>query len=246
MWGAVQGFVFYLCKWQKFLEMRWCGCGPSSKLLIRSLLGGTESLARYALSLEAVSGTNLSGITRATPAVKRFAIIAAFATSPAETLLDSMFEDDRLLIHGPAYRDRMDMEFLHLARTDKYVWERCSAIVGEDCTADNLLHLSLKASLISYGVIWHNVFKQFDKGVMKIAYNDVEASLEELFAVTEEATLEPALARIWRCFHLHGVDFTMIVRAIRLFQKTPFSTNLVEQGHGAGAVIMKVHERFGD
>ena len=107
--------------------MRWCGCGPSTKLLIRSFVGGAENLAKYALTLDEVCGTHLNGIKRATTQVKLFATVAVYSAAPAEALLDSMFEDGRLLLMGPTYIERVEFEISNV----RFIDERLGKIVDD-------------------------------------------------------------------------------------------------------------------
>jgi len=114
-WQSVQTAIFYLLKWTRFIEMRWCGAGRSCKLLTRSWARGSEALATYVLPLQDVNTTHLGGIRRATLEVKLLAVIAAFSAGPAETLNEALFEDDKLLAHGQEYRERMDHEIHYFA-----------------------------------------------------------------------------------------------------------------------------------
>ena len=167
-WDAVLTVLMHLCKWSTFLKMRWGGCGPSTRLLLRSWAGGAEALARYTLSLPGVNATNLCGIGRASANVKLLATITAFAAGPAETLLENMFHDDRVFMHAADYRGQLDEEVDRLLDVPDYTWTRLAAMIGTAMDIAQLMHLAFKGAFISYGYLWFHIFKQLLDGLLML------------------------------------------------------------------------------
>jgi hypothetical protein len=245
-WEAVSTAITYLLRWTKFIETRWCGCGKSTRYLLRSYAGGAEGLARFALEEDNTSQYHLGGIRRATTKVKLLAAIASLASAPAERLLEAFFEDDRLLLKAQEYRHLVNEEIQYLRTLDMYVWRRIAGLISEGFDIDELIHLTMKASFISVGYCWFQLFKQLDILPLSLTQGDTAQTLEAFLELDDDATLDATSLKIRRSVVVHGIPSAYIVRSLDVLKKTPCSTNLVEQGHGSGAVIMKCHEQLGE
>jgi hypothetical protein len=178
--------------------------------------------------------------------VKLLAIITSFAAGPAERLLDCMFHDDRVFMHAADYRGQLDEEVDRLLDIPDYTWTRLVAMIGPEVDIGRLMHLAFKGAFISYGYLWSHIFKQLLDGLLKLTQGDLEQNLTNLFAVGDPGTLHPELRKVWRCYHVHGISMAYLELCVRLLKEICATSNLVEQGHGTGAVIMKLHQQLGE
>jgi hypothetical protein len=240
---TIAGLLRYLYRWKKFIETRWCGSKESSILLLRSLAAGAECLALDSLEHAPVQHMHLGGIRRASPQVKLLAVVAAFAGGPADALLHALFEDDRLLLRAVEYRSILDDGLRYLCELDMYIWKRVSAIISPDFDVREVIHLTFKASLISCAYMWFMLFKQLLFSPLSLTQGDIVSNVAAL-AVGIQSGLEDVSARLNRAIVTHGVTEAHVVRHLKLLSKTPCTVNLVEQAHGIGAVIMKLHEQL--
>ena len=240
---AIADVLLYLFRWTKFIETRWCACGQSCRYLFRGYAGGVEQLAVHVLAGENAVQHHLGGVRRATLQVKLLAAVAALCSGPAEKLLAAMFDDERFLLKAVEYRAILDDEVTYLLELDPYVWARISGLIAPSFDADELIHLTLKATFVSVGYIWYMLFKQLLERPLALTQGDIAANIEALMGANLEE-LDVVSAKIRRAIGTHGVYRSYIEISLKLLAKTPCTTNLVEQGHGVGATIMKHHERL--
>ena len=176
-WGTVTTLVMYLLRWVKFIETRWCGCRISSIYLLRSYAGGAEGLAAFTLAQANVDATHLGGFRRATVPVKLLAAIAAFCAGPSDRLLESLFEDDRLLLKGSEYLACVCDEVARLQRLSGYTWKRVATLISEDFDAKELIHLVMKATFTSVGYCYVHLFLQLEQLPLSLTQGDVAENL---------------------------------------------------------------------
>jgi hypothetical protein len=244
--GIVTTLVMFLLRWVKFIETRWCGCRLSSIYLLRSYAGGAEGLAAFALEQGNVDATHLGGFRRATVPVRLLAAIAAFCAGPSDRLLELLFEDDRLLLKGSEYLACVRDEVASLQRLGGYTWKRVATLISEDFDVKELIHLVMKATFTSVGYCWRSLFLQLEQQPLSITQGDIGANLRAFLAAPLPDPCAYLTAQIYRSGTVHGLNVDYLVRALSLARKLPCSTNLVEQGHGCGATIMKHHQRIGE
>jgi hypothetical protein len=179
-WEKVSACVMYLLKWSKFSETRWCAVGKSARLILRSISIGLDGLVKMVLDDPVVSNYHLNGFSRSDFFARRYLAVAAFSCFPAEGVLQELLFDDRLLKRAAVFRQTLDDEVEFLLNVPPYVWTRCAACVGGDCTADNLRNWSLHATLVSCGYIYKEVFAPLEQDPLWLTQNDIDANLEKL------------------------------------------------------------------
>ena len=72
---------------------------------------------------------------------------------------------------------------------------------------------------------------------------DIRQNLENLFRRDFRKVTDP-LERNLIELHDLGVTIEYLIRCLELLRDTPCSTNMVEQGHGSGAVLMRGHQLY--
>ena len=131
----------------------------------------------------------------------------------------------------------------YLQGLDMYVWTRVTSLVELGFDVCEVIHVTFKATVISCAYSWFMVFRQLLFRPLSLTQGDIAANIEALLLVLA-ASLDDASARIQRSILQHGVQQEYIERSLKLLAKAPCSVNVVEQSHGVGAVIMKLHDQY--
>jgi hypothetical protein len=100
IFGRASRLMVYFMRWMGFSETRWGKACRSARFVIRVVVVGLDGLVEIVKADPAVSLFDIGGYDRATPSVRKYFAVIAFAGLPAESLVMELFEDDRLLKRG--------------------------------------------------------------------------------------------------------------------------------------------------
>ena len=242
--GRVSALLTYSYHWVKFSETRWAGIGKAGRLFFVSLLLGLEGAIDNCEADEHCSFFHLFGYgPRASEVAKLYLAVAALASYPGETGTLDLLEDDRLFIYADQYSLHMREEFAYLMALPMHVWERLSSVVGPSASAESLRSDVLRAASTCMGYAHREVFGQLESYPQKLTQGDISSRLEELASAGEVVDF---LARQVQTLLKVGFPRNQLTDALRVAREAPCSTNMVEQLHGSGAAIMRVHKEYGE
>ena len=112
--SRVASVLLYLLRWVDYIDARWVTTGLCGRRFIASLLAGLDRIHALAIEDDNIWKFHLNGFTKATPSVRSYLAIAAFAAYPCEALLEEFLEDDRLLRRVEYFKDVLNQEFQFL------------------------------------------------------------------------------------------------------------------------------------
>eukprot|EP00971_Amphidinium_carterae_P043128 848223-Amphidinium_carterae.1 len=135
-----------------FSESRWCALSHASKALSLALSLGYKSLVQHAVDRKAVTVYASSGFTTMTPMTRRFALVCALATMPAEALLAELMTDQCVPARLSQLKTLVCEEVDELERIDTEVWTLLARI--SDQHYDELRHEVLTGARTSVAYVY--------------------------------------------------------------------------------------------
>lgn len=231
-----------LClQWESFSGTRWGKVGRSCRFLVRSLAVGLDGLWAVTMSDENVGGYHLKGFSRCDTTLRQFIVSAALTPFPAESMLEAIFLDDRLLRFADDWRRRADEELEYLCGLPSSVWFRL-AEVGETDSLQ-LKRRTLHGAFATAGYLYMDALHQLKTYPLRLTQGDIDAELTTLANSAYDPGWDPTTKQVWE---LLGLNYSrdLLVRALKSLKDIPGTTNLVKRGHASGAVLLKFHDQY--
>jgi hypothetical protein len=232
--ARVCSVVSFFLSWRNWSDTRWAGVGKSSRLLVSSLFVGIESLVAW-VDRCGVNNDRFylsASKTRLTSPVKKLLAIASLACYPADSISLALLEDDRFLMKAAELRQDMIEESEWVQQLPESFWDTVAgAIAEEGYTGRHLRSDALQAMRIAMAYLEKNMFLFVRQLPLSLTQGDIDTNLDELMKV-DPKTLDYTTRKIFFCAQFFPLDCK---RALRLLLDSPFSIQLVEKGHAAGA-----------
>jgi hypothetical protein len=155
--------------------------------------------------------------------------------------LQEVLLDDRLARRADYLKEVMTDEIECLSRVRRYTWERLACNVGS-CTHAQLQTWTLLAASTASGYAHKKFFSILDGHPWDLCRGDIQANLSKL--ALEDPSTDPTTRKIQQLLRLQ-YNRTLLADALVLLAEAPWSTQIVEQGHGSTAVLHKYHHEYG-
>ena len=239
----VHSCIGFLIRFQSFSATRWCGIGPSMRLFLRARAVGLEMLVQICRD-RGVSLFDLKGHDSLTPAALRTMCVAAIGSRPAESFMQEVMDDDRLLRRLAVYKSAFEDELTYMSDfVSDYAWERVAAMGGMPVA--DLKHSAMVCGLISKAYVHKETFAIIEGEPWCLTQGDIVQNLKGLVAWDSEPR-DVVTSRVKGAVASGLVSFERMARALTLVREMPWSTNVVEQSHGSAACLMKFHELYSE
>ena len=125
---------------------RWLTIGTSMRTLLAALALGLHRLHAVTLADPLVGSWYIGGFNRLTPAMIRYAVIAAVASRPSESLSVALLEDDRAVMNIDSYEAQLREELEWVYSVDLQVFQLLGTLVGPDAHACVGIHVQCGAA----------------------------------------------------------------------------------------------------
>ena len=124
-------------RFKKYSTSRWLTVGSSCRTLLASLALGLDRLHEVCILDPKVSNYYLNGFSKLSTDMRRFIVVAALSSRPAEALGISVLEDDRAVRQIVTYENILAEEMNWLKGGPEPVWQLLSlaSISGSPCSA---------------------------------------------------------------------------------------------------------------
>ena len=204
---------------------------------------GMDGLYKVLEADEFTSMYHITGFSGADFKVRRYMAVTLLAARPTERVLRKIMKDDRVLRQAKDFEETLEAQLIYIETLPSYCFERLRRILGDlnnGYSADDLLHDCLMAAHISIAYVWSKLLYLLQRMPFSLTQGDIEHNLEVLFATPEGDIKDPLALCIFR---LHGLSMSTLYlkRCLELLRDAACTTNMVEQGHGSGSVLMKDH-----
>ena len=214
------------------------------RTLLAALALGLHRLHAVTLADPLVGSWYIGGFNRLTPAMIRYAVIAAVASRPSESLSVALLEDDRAVMNIDSYEAQLREELEWVYSVDLQVFQLLGTLVGPDAHATALRTDCIDASHVSCAYIYEHFLKEVRTLPWRLAIGDIDANLDALAA--DGAGVEDSVSKKIRQLLLMKHNRLELKEAVGMFRQCRWSTALAEQLHGFAAVIHKLHREYGE
>ena len=248
IYEKVVSLVHYALQWTKFSQTRWCACGVSSRRFLRSLSVGMDGLYTLCEADAQVSMYYLTGFTFATFQVRRFLAVAAVASYPSEAVLLEILKDDRVLSRTTELQALLEERLRYIEDLPVYCWTRLFRMLGpteDGYTINDLRHDTLHSAHISMAYVFSKLFYIVQIRPFNLTQGNILGNLEKLRKEPLGEITDPLTRQIWELMH-GGESIYYLMRCLELLRDTACTTNLVEQNHASGALLMRDHQTYGE
>ena len=240
--GKITTVLQYLFKWRKFTETRFLSVGSSCRGVVASLAVGLSALVEIARATPGCTDYHISGFGRLSPAVLEYMVVAAVSSWAPDSLMAEVMEDDRLLKRVASLKEIFATEIVWLDSLPLPVWEMLSSIAGPAQSHSVLRHKVLTAVHVSAAYIDRKLFQVLGALPWRLAVGDIVANLRELAGMDGDG-LDSCSAKL-RQLQQMGYSEALLVDAVTLLGEVPWSTLLVEQGHGSTAASHRLRPTY--
>ena len=128
----VSSCLLALLDFPSFSSSRWCAIGPACRSLTLALALGWDAMVQYALSMNKVTDDAANGYCRLTPDGKRFVVVCALSSVPAEAVLHELMLDPAVPTRVTELRALIAEEIAELETISVQCWMRLGSIVDMD------------------------------------------------------------------------------------------------------------------
>ena len=176
---------------------------------------------------------------------RRFLAIASVASYPTESVLGSLIDDDRVLRNAVELEELAADELLYIESLPMFCWRHLAELVGEPSYSGmDLRQDTLQAAHTSVAYVYNDLFRQVHQEPLSFTQGDIAAHVAAL-AVRITPITDPVTLQL-RGLLDYGVPNSRLVRALELLRDAPCSTNITEQAHKVGALLMRDHKSYGE
>lgn len=227
---AVWRFVF-------FTESRYLTIGASARTVISALLTGIGSLIGYCRSVKHCSEYYIHGFDRLGRSVRSVLTIAALGSGPAESLLDELMADDRVMRHLEHLEETVSTEMAALHNLSDRFFELVSSVT--DCTPVELRSKVVCTATSSASFIDFKIFAETRRYPFCLCKGDMSLNLATL-AAGVRPTHESVADQMWQLLQF-DYPASALIEVLQSISDLPWSSMAVEQAHAGAAVVMRYH-----
>jgi len=206
-----------------------------------SLAVGLDGLIALVHRNGDINEFDFHGVSRLTAQVRHYAAVCALGTCTQDVFLIELFKDDRLLRHVEKFEEVLKLTLQSVLDRDEYVYGRLAPLVGVDCDADSLRAAVVKTAFAGAAFIDEHTLKQTRELPLSLAVGDIERTVKEFAEGPLPANADLVTTSIWKAINIAGCPLEPIMNMVSQWREISFTTIIVEQGHGSGAVIAKYH-----
>jgi len=236
----------YFCNWDLFSITRWAAVQRSCKLWISSLFMGLDGQVALCNADPDVSGYTINQHWKGrSHTVRTYAMVASFSGGVSEGVGLDLLKDDRFLMHAEQHWQRMKDDATSIFNMPTPLWGWCSELCGGSFEEGiNFRGKVVWSSLATMAYIHWDSFDQLQYRPLCWTQGDLTENVNRI-ETAEWQDINDDFTQGMKTSMELGVPKSHMVDTLKLARESPAATNLVEQGHGSGAMTMKAHAQYG-
>ena len=229
------------CRFRSFTDSRWLTVGDSCRSLVGCLSLGLSRWVQITRDDPKNSDYYLHGFGFLDAASKRYAVIAAMISPVCDSLLLELFEDDRVAQRVEILEGALGSEIEWLSSVHPLIWERMCAVFDNSGPCALRTQCLVAASSIAAfcKMRFLGMAREYP---WKLLQGDISANIDVL--MLDEEVSGPTAVKI-RTLALGQFNRRALVQGVQRLGDASWTTNVQEQGHASGAVLHKIHTRYG-
>jgi hypothetical protein len=237
--ARVTEVMLFMMHWRKFAMTRFLGLGFSSRSLLRSLVLGIDGLMAHTRSDKNVSEYHAHGWDRCGQSERRFVVIAALSSYPAESFLGQVLYDDRIARDATAVRALIHDELKYLSELPRAFWEDLSGVLRQGSWS-RFRHNVVSAAHTSVAYLSWRCVDVAMSLPWSLCNGDIRANLLALKNMELPPTADRTTLKI-QCLLKLGVQIEEVIDGVKVMGEAPWTSKGVEEQHGSIAVLHKYH-----
>ena len=227
---------------EAFTASRWATMGTSSRCLIRSSLTGFDACLKYLHSQEKVSDYYCGAFLAINKSQKRFLTILAMVSGPAEHVLSSAMQDNRIPRQVQQLRNNLKADLEYLSSMPDMVWSLLAKFCEDDV-------YTLKNSVYSGA---YTSVAYLERGLLQPAsalpwrlcqQESAQAALEYLERQSP-ADLQDRVSHKLYVLLRAGFPKQQLCQAIDLLGECSWTSYLAEKQHASASTIARLHPKL--
>jgi hypothetical protein len=239
--AQVTSIIFFLFRFADFSDTRWMQPGKSIHPVLASIEVGLLKVVRMARDDPKVTDYHLHGVDKLSVLAKKHLVIRGMQTFLAESVMQELLEEERLLRIIDSVENTLREEHDFLIATSSATWFRLAALIGDlSYTSLDLAADVLRSSHVFRAYLEKRILRYCRQFPWRLARGDIRSNLEELSRSNPEGLDRGCGLKIKRLIE-RGFPMKMLVLAVSLFLDLVWGTRATENGHGSCAVIHRAH-----
>ena len=224
-----------------FSESRWVSVGPSTRAVVSSHLLGLSSLVAQVRKDPRSSDFYIGGAARMNEQLMSICIIAAMSASTSESLLTTLLEDDRVMLHIEALKNTIVEEISYISNLPEWCWAQLARLCDREVC--ELRSDAISASTASACFFSWRVLSETEELPWCLTVGDISKNIRDLSE--RPAPEEPVAANV-RQLYMSGFPLAQLEEGLRLVRGAPWSSRGVEQAHAGASQTMKHRPELGE
>lgn len=235
---AITACLLHLWHFRGWSESRWCAIGESARRIIGAVFLGLQDLCAFIIDSPKYSNYHISGCTHLDDTMLNACAIIAASSRVSEHCLLTVLDDDRLAYSVGEVNRVSQLEIATALELPDVVLHCLASCCRLSVTA---LRGDIARAVAVQGGYMRHRFREAERLPWSLVGGDVAGKVKALAAA--EKPLDDTARKIWELARL-GYPMTELVDAINLMGQASWSTVCVEQGHSAGAALVRKHPHY--
>eukprot|EP00928_Gymnodinium_smaydae_P024546 TRINITY_DN19834_c0_g1_i1.p1 TRINITY_DN19834_c0_g1~~TRINITY_DN19834_c0_g1_i1.p1 ORF type:complete len:1127 (+),score=108.08 TRINITY_DN19834_c0_g1_i1:363-3383(+) len=243
-WTKISMVIKFMLRWWQFCDTRWIKVTKACTFFLRSEAIGVSELVRITRKNKTITDFDLHGYAQCSPSVRKYAVVLALSSLPQERFMHKLLDDDRVLLRLDEFEDTLKSSCEEVLARPRLVYERIAPLIAEGVDSDDVQGWVARACLSSVSFVQENALNKCRSYPLKLAVGDVESNLQTLATKMADTIDDPVTGQIHSLLAV-GYPLEGLVSDVSLWKQIPFTTNMAEQGHASGSLVLKRHPELG-
>ena len=225
-----------------FTASRWATMGTASRCMIRSSLTGFDSCLKYLHSHDQVTEFYCGAFLALNTPQKRFLSILAFASGPAEHVLASAMQDNRIPRQVEQLRSNIQADLDYLSSLPSMTW----SVVAKFCQEEvyTLKHSVYSAVLTSVAYLERGLLLPASEMPWKLCHFDTAQEALQYLASQSIHDLHDRVSHKLFVMLKAGLSKHHLCHAIELLGECSWTSYLAEKQHASASTIARLHPKL--
>ena len=224
-----------------FTASRWATMGTSSRCMIRSRFTGFDSCLKFLHSHDKVTDFYCAAFLALNKPQKRFLTILSLVSGPAEHVLSSVMQDNRMPRQVEQIRQNIQSDFEYLSSLPSTVW----SLFGQFCDEEvyTLKHSVFAAAYTSVAYLERGLFQPASSLPWKLCH--FKSAHEALAFLADQKLADVQDCVTKKLFVLLQAGFSKhhLCHAIELLAECSWTSYLAEKQHASASTIARMHPK---